>query len=134
MRYPTASKYKSQKCKCGFGHTHDSKKEARRCNELHIMEKAHEISGLRVQEKFELIPAQYEPTGELYVKGTKKGEAKMRCIEQACSYTADFVYFDERKKKIIIEDTKGYRTKEYIIKRKLMRFKYCIENTVFIET
>ena len=40
-------------------------------------------------------------------------------IERACTYIADFVYFDE-KGNLVVEDTKGMRTDTYIIKRKLM--------------
>ena len=36
------------------------------------------------------------------------------------TYVADFVYFEGDK--LIVEDTKGFRTKDYIIKRKLMRY------------
>ena len=34
-------------------------------------------------------------------------------------YVADFVYLDEQGK-TVVEDAKGVRTKDYIIKRKLM--------------
>jgi hypothetical protein len=39
-------------------------------------------------------------------------------VERACAYVADFVYTENGKK--IVEDTKGFKTKDYIIKRKLM--------------
>lgn len=35
-------------------------------------------------------------------------------------YVADFVYIDKRSGEKIVEDTKGFKTKDYIIKRKLM--------------
>jgi hypothetical protein len=40
--------------------------------------------------------------------------------ERRCVYVADFVYTEDGKK--VVEDTKGMRTKEYVIKRKLMLY------------
>ena len=45
-----------------------------------------------------------------------------KVIEREVSYKADFVYFDIGLNKCVVEDTKGFRTKDYIIKRKLMLF------------
>jgi hypothetical protein len=36
------------------------------------------------------------------------------------AYIADFTYRDASPEQFIVEDTKGIRTKDYIIKRKLM--------------
>lgn len=66
------NKYHSQKCRCLQGHLHDSKREASRCNELTILERAGEITDLRQHVKYILIPAQYQYTGERYKKGSKK--------------------------------------------------------------
>lgn len=102
----------------------DSRKEARRYNELLLMEKAGAIKGLRRQVPFELIPAQYEDvyTGEYYQRGEHKGEPKMKrvCVEKAVTYYADFVYLEGGE--TVVEDTKGFKTPEYILKRKLMRY------------
>lgn len=101
-------------------HIHDSKKEAHRCNELTLLEKAGEITNLRQQVKYILIPTQYEYTGLLYSKGPKTGQPKPgKVLEKECSYKADFDYYDKSGKHIV-EDTKGVKTKEYLIKRKLM--------------
>lgn len=43
-----------------------------------------------------------------------------RVAERRCNYYADFVYMQDGKQ--IVEDAKGKRTKEYVIKRKLMLF------------
>lgn len=116
------NKYHSHKVKCSCGHIHDSRKEARRCQELHFLQMAHEISGLELQKKYVLIPAQREESTEVYKKGEKKGQPKQgKVIEQECSYYADFDYIDKSGAHIV-EDTKGMRTKEYIIKRKLMLY------------
>lgn len=102
----------------------DSRKEARRYNELLLMEKAGAIQDLRRQVPFELIPAQYEDvyTGEYYKRGEHKGEPKMKrvCVEKAVTYYADFVYLEGGE--TVVEDTKGFKTPEYILKRKLLRY------------
>lgn len=70
------------------GITFDSKKEAYRYKELKLLQKAGEISDLRPQVKYILIPAQYKPDRIGKRGGIKKG----KIIERECSYIADFVY------------------------------------------
>ena len=111
----TGTKYHSQKVTYN-GETFDSKKECRRWLELKNMESVGLISGLQRQKKFVLVPAQYEPD----TTGPRGGKIKGKLLEREVAYYADFVYFDEEEKDFVIEDTKGVRTKEYIIKRKLM--------------
>ena len=107
------------------GITFDSKKEANRYRELKLLERAGEICNLRLQVPFELIPAQYEETGEVYTKGKNKGEPKRgKCIEKAVTYIADFVYYNSDATVRTVEDVKGMRTPAYIIKRKLFRWRY----------
>lgn len=105
------SKYRSKKTVVD-GQKFDSKKEANRYQELVLPEKAGEIKDLRTQVKFKLIPAQ-------------RDEATGKVIERECSYKADFVYYEEDGE-TVVEDVKGFRTKEYIIKRKLMLYQYGI--------
>lgn len=104
------------------GLTFDSVKEFKRFCELSLLERAGQIQDLRRQVEYELIPAQYEkiPTGEIYKRGDRKGQPKMKsvCIEKSVSYVADFVYTENGE--TVVEDTKGFKTKDYIIKRKLM--------------
>ena len=105
------------------GITFDSKKEAQRYTELKLLEKAGKITGLQLQREFELIPEQREKTDQIYTKGPNKGRFKPgKVIEHKCSYMADFVYWDLDTGKMIVEDAKGMRTKDYIIKRKLMLY------------
>lgn len=119
-------KYHNKKITAG-GEVFDSKREYNRYRELLLLEKAGEISNLRRQVKFVLIPAQYEKTPERYTKGKHKGELKQgRLLERECAYLADFVYIDNTGKKIV-EDAKGVRTKDYIIKRKLMLYRFDIK-------
>ena len=104
MRY---NKYGNVRVATLDGIAHDSKKEARRWAQLNLLLKAGEIKDLRRQVKYELIPKQDG--------------------ERACQYIADFVYFDCREGKEVVEDCKGKRTDVYIIKRKLMLWKYGIK-------
>lgn len=106
-------KYHSRKANCWNGHLHDSKKEAGRCDELHLLLRAGQISGLLVQPEYELIPA-----------GKYKGSAP----ERSCKYIADFQYSEDGV--IVVEDAKGMRTKDYIIKRKLFKHLYCKDGRV----
>ena len=85
-----------------------SKRESHRLAELRLLEKAGKISDLRTQVRYELIPAQYELG---------------KCIERAVTYTADFVYEDLGvgiPNLTVVEDAKGVRTQQYVIRRKLM--------------
>lgn len=110
------SKYHAKKVKID-GITFDSMKEARRWYELRLMEKSGAVEDLRRQVKYVLIPSQYEHSDQT---GRKKG----KLLERECSYIADFVYTQNGKQ--IVEDTKGFRTAEYKIKRKLMLYVYGI--------
>ena len=51
------------------GNVFDSKKEAKRYQELKTLERAGIISNLQRQVKYVLIPAQYELSDEVYTKG-----------------------------------------------------------------
>ena len=99
---------------------HASRKEHNRAVQLKLWQRAGVISNLREQVPFELIPAQYS------VDTATSRIAKPKLIERACRYIADFVYTDNETGQTIVEDTKGVRTKEYIIKRKLMLFRHGI--------
>lgn len=90
-----------------------SKKEYYRAQELKRLERKGIISGLKEQVKYELIPSQRD-----------KETGKM--LERSVSYIADFEYLRVSDGVLVTEDTKGVKTKEYIIKRKLMLHKYGI--------
>ena len=110
------SKYYSKKVEVG-GEVFDSRKEYRRFCELLLLQKAGAITELKRQVEYKLIPAQREPD----TVGVRGGVKKGRVIEQAVKYVADFVYKD-KDGKLVVEDTKGFKTKDYIIKRKLMLY------------
>lgn len=82
----------------------DSQKEGNRYLELKLLQRAGKIKDLKLQVKFELIPKQQG--------------------ERACNYIADFVY--EENGETVVEDTKGFRTADYKIKRKLMLYRHGI--------
>lgn len=113
------NKYHNKKVTTSDGIQHDSQKEARRWCELRLLEKAGKITDLQRQVEFELIPAQYE-TYERYSKKGEKLADGVRIVERKVSYIADFVYVENGKK--VVEDTKGMKTRDYIIKRKLMLY------------
>lgn len=98
------NKYHSKKT-YAHGQYFDSKKEADRYFELSICEMAGRISELQRQVKFELLPSQR-------IDG--------KVVERSVTYVADFVY--KQLGKTVVEDTKGFKTKDYIIKRKLMLY------------
>ena len=110
------SKYGSQKTFFN-GIWFDSAREADRYAELLLLQRAGKISDLRCQVKYVLIPVQCEYY-ERYGKNGKRLKDGKRCIEKECAYIADFVYKEDGKD--VVEDVKGVRTKEYLIKRKLM--------------
>jgi hypothetical protein len=119
MRRRTMNKYHNRKTITSDGIQHDSQKEANRWCELKLLERAGKISDLKRQVEYELIPDQYE-TYERYSKSGKRLKDGIKLIERRCVYVADFVYHNVEANKMVVEDTKGVRTKEYIIKRKLM--------------
>lgn len=83
----------------------DSKAEEKRWKELSSMQEAGQIEALERQKRYVLLPSQY-----------KDG----KCVERGVTYIADFVYKVDGV--TIVEDVKGFKTKDYIIKRKLMLY------------
>lgn len=96
----------------------DSLKEYRRFCELRLLERAGKVTDLQYQVKFVLIPTQYERFERYSAKTGKRLKDGIRTAEQEVSYVADFVYTQDGKQ--VVEDSKGFRTADYIIKRKLM--------------
>jgi hypothetical protein len=87
----------------------DSRREANRYSELLVMQRAGLISELKRQEEFILIP--------------KCGR------ERPAKYHADFSYIDTATGKKVVEDVKSRatKTKDYILRRKLMNWRYDIQ-------
>lgn len=99
------SKYRAKRTRAWDGTLCDSAFEAERHNILVMRQRAGNIRDLRWQVKYELIPKQ-------------EGERPV-------TYVADFVYKDKDGNEVV-EDVKGVRTDAYIIKRKLMLWRYGI--------
>lgn len=81
----------------------DSKAEARRYQNLRLLEKAGEISELSLQPRYDLV-----------VNGKKCG-----------FYKADFKYIENGKE--VVEDVKGITTTVYKLKKKLVKAIYGID-------
>ena len=91
------NKYRAIKTVCAAGHKHDSKKEAARCDVLHLLLKAGQVSDLKLQ-----------PTFLIEIGGHK-----------VCKYKADFAY--RQGGADVVEDVKGIKTPTYRLKAKLLR-------------
>ena len=126
------AKYGNSKIKNTYG-TFDSQLEFARFVFLSNRQKEGEISDLRRQVEYLLIPAQYGT--EIRHLKTKDKEVRV-LLERPCSYIADFVY--ERNGKTIVEDCKGadkkYKGKRFStetaafkIKKKLMLYIHNIQ-------
>ena len=120
--YYARNKYHAKKCTID-GQTFDSKKEAKRYTLLKEKAEKGQIKSLQRQVKFILIPEQREPD----TIGPRGGIKKGKVLERECSYIADFVYLEKDPEAVtgwttVVEDTKGFRTTDYKIKRKLMLY------------
>ena len=89
----------------------DNKREVRRYMALWLMQRSGQITNLRTQVKYPLLPKQERKDG------TK---------ERAIDYVADFVY--EKDGETVAEDSKGFRNtssatcKVFVMKRKMMLY------------
>jgi hypothetical protein len=103
------NKYGNKRCEYN-GIKFQSKKEMERWKELILLQFCNEISDLKRQERFEIMP-RYENQRPTY-------------------YVADFVYFDNKSENCIIEDVKSEATRKnkvYILKKKLMKLYWGID-------
>lgn len=125
QRAAKTNKYNAKKVSVD-GIEFDSKKEARRYQELLMLQKAGEIYMLERQKVYELLPAQREPD----TVGKRGGVIKGKLLERAVEYVADFVYTDKTGK-TVVEDVKGFREggayAVFVLKRKLMLYRYGIK-------
>lgn len=111
------SKYKNKKCVYN-SIKFDSQKERDRYIYLKDAEDKGLISDLRLQVKYELIPAVRED----YVEHLKtKDKIKQRTLQLAITYTCDFQYIKDGE--LVVEDVKSnpkMLTKEYQLKKKML--------------
>ena len=104
------NKYHARKTGCAHGHTHDSAKEARRCNDLHLLQRAGQISRLEVQPQF-----------WFHVDGVAMRHENGRRI----GWRPDFQYFEGDRN--VVEDVKGgkaTRTEAYTLRLAIFRALY----------
>jgi len=94
------NKYKNVWTKCNYGHNHQSGVEAKRCNELHLLQKGNVITNLKTQISFSMVVNE----------------------KLICKHILDFTYFENGKP--IVEDSKGKKTPDWIIKHKLFEALY----------
>ena len=124
-RTAKTNKYNAKKVSVD-GIEFDSKKEARRYQELLLLQKAGEIYMLERQKVYELLPAQREPD----TVGKRGSVIKGKLLERSVEYVADFVYTDKNGK-TVVEDVKGFREggayAVFVLKRKLMLYRYGIK-------
>lgn len=125
QRTAKTNKYNAKKVSVD-GIEFDSKKEARRYQELLLLQKAGEIYMLERQKVYELLPAQREPD----TVGKRGGVIKGKLLERAVEYVADFVYTNKNGE-TVVEDVKGFREggayAVFVLKRKLMLYRYGIK-------
>jgi len=107
MEGPPRSKYNAKKTERD-GITFDSKAEADRYDVLRLMVKGKAITNLTLQPRFILQDA--------YIREGRK----IRPIE----YRGDFAYYEKGGSRLVVEDVKGTKTKEYLLKKKLLLFRY----------
>ena len=97
-------KYGAKKTVCGQLHTHDSKLEAARCDQLHMMQRMGDISHLTVHPKFFFI---------------LDGQQLKHDNGRRVGYTADFQYFQGDKN--VVEDCKGFITSDWPLRKAVFK-------------
>ena len=104
------NKYRSRKVTVD-GITFDSAKEARKYEELKLLQRAGEVVEIELQPEFELQPGYRTPDGN-YVRPIK--------------YKADFrvTYADGRVVVIDVKPSKEFQTREYRLKKKMLLYRY----------
>jgi hypothetical protein len=94
------------------GITFASKREARRWVDLKLLEQSGAIRELKRQVRF---PLYVSPTPDV---------AAVSTLPKGCTYVADFTYTDAASGRFVVEDAKGFRTREYLLKRRMVEAAY----------
>ncbi len=97
-KMPRPTKYRAKRTEID-GIVFASQKEARRYQDLKLLERAGEITQLTLQ-----------PTFPIVINGVK-----------VCKYVADFQYVEFGSNEVIVEDCKGFPTPVYKLKKKLVK-------------
>jgi hypothetical protein len=97
-------KYRAVKAQCNAGHTHDSKREAIRCNELHALEAAGEISDLMIHPQYWFV-----------INGRQLKHPNGRRV----GYKSDFEYVENGM--LVTEDVKGVVVRDWPLRRAVFK-------------
>lgn len=100
-------KYSAVKANCNAGHTHDSKREAIRCNELHALEAAGEISDLMIHPQYWFV-----------INGRQLKHPNGRRV----GYKSDFEYVENGM--LVTEDVKGVVVRDWPLRRAVFKALY----------
>lgn len=106
---PRFNKYRATKAPCSKGHIHASKREAKRCDELHLLVRGGEIESLEQQPQFYF---------EIHGKPLKHDNGRR------VGYQADFRYVDRLSGKTIVEDSKGMSVRDWPLRKAVFRALY----------
>jgi len=93
-------KYRAVKSQCRAGHTHDSKREAVRCNELHDLQAAGAISDLIIHPQYWFV-----------INGRQVKHGNGRRV----GYKSDFEYVEKGIN--VTEDVKGVVVRDWPLRR-----------------
>jgi hypothetical protein len=93
-------KYSAVKSHCRTGHTHDSKREAIRCNELHALQEAGKISDLMIHPQYWFV-----------INGRQLKHPNGRRV----GYKSDFEYIENGM--LVTEDVKGVVVRDWPLRR-----------------
>ena len=111
-----ANKYSAKAADCGHGHVHPSRKEARRCAELHVLQRAGQISDLVREPVF---------TFEV------EGRPVVHDNGQRARFRPDFQY-RRADGQLVVEDSKGVRVRDWPLRKAL--FRACYPNIEMVES
>lgn len=111
------NKYGAKVSRCAHGHTHPSRKEARRCGELHLLQRAGVISELTNQPEFWFS-----------INGRQIKHPNGRRV----GYKADFSYRENGAH--VVEDTKSKATKTEAYALRIAIFRALFPEIAFRET
>ena len=99
------NKFGARKTPCAQGHNHASKREAGRCNDLHILERKGEIAALQVEPQFWFV-----------IDGKQVKHANGRRV----GYKPDFAYIEPGLKDVV-EEVKGMVVRDFPLRAAIFR-------------
>lgn len=97
-------KYRAKPSVCQHGHKHASKREAARCDQLHLLQRAGQISDLEIEPQFWFV---------IEHKQLKHANGRR------CGYKPDFLYVENGRN--VVEDVKGFRVRDFALREALFR-------------